>query len=151
MWRDRRAVAVGVCTPFIAVIVLLGTMNLWLRFWTSREMESPGPWMMIAFAGLALPYVFLSRAMFPGAGGATSLEEHYLAHRRVMLLALATSPIVSLIYSATLGGGLTAEWSTIWVGLRVVAPLALLPFTGPIANRAGLVAIIGLLVIGLFR
>ena len=30
MWRDRRAVEVGVCAPLLAVIVLVGTMNLWL-------------------------------------------------------------------------------------------------------------------------
>jgi hypothetical protein len=150
MWRDRRQVAVGVCTPLIAMIVLLGAMNLWLRFWASREMDAPGAWQMISFAGLALPYVFISRAMFPGAGGATSLEDHYLEHRRVMLLALATPPIVSLVTGA-LTTGLATEWSTIWVGLRVVAPLALLPFGGRTANRLGLAAIVLLLVIGLFR
>ncbi|MDZ4362203.1 hypothetical protein [Brevundimonas sp.] len=150
MWRDRLQVAVGVCTPLIAFIVLLGVMNLWLRFWANREMDSPGPWQMIGFAGLALPYVFISRAMFPGAGGATSLETHYLEHRRIMLLALATPPIVSLVTTA-LTTGLAAEWSTIWVGLRVLAPIALLPFGGRTANRIGLAAILGLLVMGLFR
>lgn len=151
MWRDRRAIAVGLCTPLLAVIVLLGSMNLWLRFWDSRDIAEPGPWQMISFAAFALPYVFLSRAMFPGAGGATSLEDHYLEHRRVMLLALATPPVVSLMSAATLGGGLTPEWTTIWVGLRVLAPLALLPFTARTTNRIGLSAIVVLLVIGLFR
>lgn len=37
MWRDRREIAVGVCTPLIALIVLLGAMNLWLSFWRARE------------------------------------------------------------------------------------------------------------------
>ena len=134
----------------IALIVLLGAMNLWLRFWASREMDAPGAWQMISFAGLALPYVFISRAMFPGAGGATSLEDHYLEHRRVMLLALATPPVVSLVTGA-LTTGLATEWSTIWVGLRVLTPLALLPFKGRSVNRIGLAAIVILLVIGLFR
>ena len=151
MWRDRRQVAVGACTPLIALIVLLGAMNLWLRFWANREMETPGAWQLISFAALALPYVFVSRAMFPGAGGAASLEDHYLDHRRVMLLALATPPTVSLISTATLGGGLTLDWSTVWVGLRVAAPLALLPFSGRLLNRLGLAAIVLLLIAGLFR
>ena len=37
IWRDRREIAVGVCTPLVAVIVLLGCMNLWLSFWTPAQ------------------------------------------------------------------------------------------------------------------
>ncbi len=150
-WRDRRQITVGVCTPLIAVIVLLGAMNLWLQFWNTREAAEIGAWHMIRLTGVALPYVFLSRAMFPGAGVATSLEDHYLEHRRLMLLALATSPTVSMIATTILQGGLRADWTTIWLGLRIAAPLLLIPFTGRRTHRVGLAAMVLLLLIGLFR
>lgn len=96
IWRDRRQTTVGICTPILALCMLLGAMNLWLRFWNSRDAMTLDAWHLIWVTCLALPYVFLSRGMFSGAGGATSLEAHYLAHRRVMLAALARpSPGVS--------------------------------------------------------
>ncbi len=151
MWRDRREIAVGVCTPLIALIVLLGAMNLWLSFWDARDVVTLTGWRMISVAGIALPYVFISRAMFPGAGGATSLEEHYLAHRRVMLIAMAVPPVVSMATTALLNDGLAVSWNTVWLGLRIIAPLALLPFAGRTAHRVGLGIMVALLVVGLFR
>lgn len=151
MWRDRREVSVGVCTPLIAVIVLLGCMNLWLSFWTPAQFTDLDPWRMISTAGVALPYVFVSRAMFPGGGGATSLEDHYLAHRRIMLIALTIPPVVALTAGALRGGGLPFDWHAVWAGLRIAAPLALLPFSGRLIHRVGLTVIVLLLIVGLFR
>ena len=68
MWRDRREIAVGVCAPLVAVIVLLGAMNLWLSFRGAQEAATLDGWRVISVAGIALPYVFIRRAMFPGVG-----------------------------------------------------------------------------------
>jgi hypothetical protein len=151
MWRDRRQVAVGVCAPLIALIVLLGAMNLWLSFWAIRDTVALNGWRMLGVAGIALPYVFISRAMFPGAGGSASLEDHYFAHRRVLLLALATSPVVSMLTNLIVNQGLMLSWNTLWLTLRIVTPLALLPFSGRTANRLGLGSMVLLLFVGLFR
>lgn len=80
MWRERNVVAVGVCTPLIAGIVLLGVMNIWLRFWISADTLVLTAWQLIGIVAMSLPYIFISRAVFPVAGG-TSLEDHYLSHR----------------------------------------------------------------------
>ncbi|MFN5614639.1 MAG: hypothetical protein ACK45V_02955, partial [Brevundimonas sp.] len=37
MWRDRRRMEVGFCTPVLALCVLLGIMNTWITFWAYRE------------------------------------------------------------------------------------------------------------------
>ncbi len=126
-------------------------MNLWLSFWGARETVTLDGWRMISVAGIALPYVFISRAMFPGAGGAASLEDHYFAHRRVMLIAMAIPPVVSMATTGLVNEGLAASWNTVWLGLRIVAPLALLPFASRTAHRVGLGIMVGLLVVGLFR
>jgi len=150
MWRDRRAVEVGVCAPLLAVIVLVGTMNLWLRFWSNWSEVEVGPWQLITLVSLALPFVLISRAMFPGAGGEPSLEAHYFRHRRVMLLALAATPGVSLVWYVA-QGTLAVEWSTVWLAARLLAPLALLAFPGRLINRLGLAAIAVWVIVGLFR
>lgn len=151
MWRERREVAVGISPPLLALIILLGAMNLWLRFWSVRESIEFGAWSLIIMTCVALPYVFLSRAMFQPAGATGSLEEHYLVHRRVILVMLALSPVFSLLNAAFVTRTLALDWSSIWVGLRVAAPLLLIPFGSRTVQRLGLAGIAGLLVVGLFR
>lgn len=150
MWRDRETVKVGVCAPLLALIVLVGTMNLWLRFWTNRDLVEASAWQLITLVTLALPFVFISRAMFPGPGGESSLEEHFFRHRRVMLLALTATPGFSLIWYARVGE-LDPDWSHAWIAVRFAAPLVLLAIPNRRINQFGLAAIAIWVVIGLFR
>ncbi len=152
MWRDRNAVAIGIAAPLLAAIVLFGCMNIWMVYWRMRETVSFDAWRMLAAAGVALPYIFISRAMFPSAGGSTSLEDHYLANRHVILGALAISPIVSAASNLLLSGGGYPGWGSVWIVARIAGPLLLLiPVTSLLMQRIGLAAILALLVIGLFR
>lgn len=150
MWRDRRATEVGICAPLLGLIVLVATMNLWLRFWKSWNGVEVGAWALITLVSFALPLVFVSRAMFPGQGGEASLEEHYFRHRRVMLVALAATPGFSLIWYAA-QGMLTPQWPSIWLAIRCLAPLVLIPFAGRLTNRLGLAALLIWMLVGLFR
>ena len=151
MWRDRNAVRVGICAPLLAAVVLFGCMNIWLVYWRFRHGIEFDAWRMLAAAGVALPYIFISRAMFPSVGSATSLEDHYITNRRVILIALAISPIVSATSNLALSGGGYPGWAAPWIGARIAGPLLLIPFANPIIQRGGLAAILALLVIGLFR
>ena len=66
MWRDWEKIEVGGCPPLLACLVLLGGMNVWLTTWQTRHNVSLTGWQLLAAAGISLPYVFVSRAMFPG-------------------------------------------------------------------------------------
>ena len=151
MWRERQVVAVGVCTPLIAGIVLLGVMNTWLRFWGYQDTEVLTPWQLIGIVALATPYIFISRAMFPVGGAGIGLEDHYLAHRRTILLVLALPPAVAMIRTATLLGGLAPDWDLLWTVGRFATPVVLTFFPGRQANRAGLAIIAVWMIVGLFR
>jgi hypothetical protein len=151
MWRDRREITVGVCTPLVAAIVLFGTMNLWMSFWWQRELADMSGWRLLSAVGMTLPFVFVSRAIFPREGGATSLEEHYVAHRRILAVALLIAPVVSLISGVFVYGRPPMGLAAVWLGLRILAPVALLAFPDPRAQRGILAAMLVLLVIGLFR
>jgi hypothetical protein len=153
MWRDCGKFAVGYCPPLLGVIVMLGGMNVWLTMWHVRADVTVGAWQMLAATGVAMPYVFVSRAMFPGAERETelSLEDHYLRHRVLILLVLALPPIVSLASKIMLDRVRDHGWDLEWIVARTLLPLMLIPLKGRDAQRAGLGAFATLELIGLFR
>ncbi len=153
MWRDCEKVEVGACPPLLACIVLFGGMNVWLTTWQTRSHVDVGGWQMLAAAGIALPYVFVSRAMFPGQEKEPerSLERHYLKHRMLILAVLTVPPVVSLISKLSLDDIHEYGWREAWMGVRIVMPLLLMPFPSRSAQRGGLGVFTILEVIGLFR
>ncbi len=153
MWRDCGRLAVGYCPPLLGVIVMLGGMNVWLTMWHVRQDVEVTAWQMLAATGVAMPYVFISRAMFPGAERESerSLEDHYLRHRVLILLVLVIPPIVSLISKIVLDRVWDHGWDLEWIGARIVMPLLLMPLHKPAAQRVGLGAFVVLELIGLFR
>lgn len=153
MWRDCEKIRVGACPPLLACIVLLGGMNVWLTTWQTRHDVGVSGWQMLAAAGIALPYVFVSRAMFPGQEQEpeSSLEHHYLKHRILILAVLAVPPVVSAISRALLDDIHDYGFREAWMTARIVAPLLLMPFGGLRAQRAGLGLFALLELAGLFR
>lgn len=151
MWRERHAQAIGLCGPLLACTVLFGSMNVWLVHWGARDGVTFDVWRLLSAAGVALPYVFISRAMFPSADQKRPLDEHYLEHRTIILTALTVSPIVSASSNLLLNGVTFDIWGGAWIALRILSPLLLIPFSSPMANRTGLGFIVMLLVAGLFR
>jgi hypothetical protein len=153
MWRDSERIEVGTSPPLLACVVLLGGMNVWLTTWQTRHDVGVSGWQMLAAAGIALPYVFVSRAMFPGEEKEPelSLEDHFLRHRVLILAMLTVPPVVGALSRALLDDiheyGLHEAWMTI----RIITPLALMPFRGRKAQRAGLGGFVLLELVGLFR
>lgn len=153
MWRDSERIAVGTCPPLVASSVLLGGMNVWLEMWHTRPFVIVDGSQMLAAAAISLPYVFVSRAIFPGAEDQQerSLEEHYLKHRHIILVMLAVPTIVSVASHMLLDGVRYQGWHAWWVAARIAAPLALLPFASQRVQRGGLVGLNLLQLVGLFR
>ena len=153
MWRDWEKVEVGACPPLLACLVLLGGMNVWLTTWQTRHDVSLTGWQMLAAAGISLPYVFVSRAMFPGQEKEPedSLERHYLKHRILILSVLTIPPLVSAMSKIILDDIRYYGWREAWIAARIVAPLALIPLGSREWQRAGLGALVVLELFGLFR
>jgi hypothetical protein len=153
MWRDCDRIGVGYCPPLLGTIVMLGGMNVWLTMWHVRQDVAVSAWQMLAATGVAMPYVFVSRAMFPGAEKQTerSLEDHYLRHRVLILLILVVPPVVSLTSKILLDQVRDRGWDLEWIIARTLMPLLLVPLKGRTAQRGGLGAFALLELIGLFR
>ena len=153
MWRDCEKIRVGTCPPLLCGIVMLGGMNVWLTMWNIRQTVAVSAWQMVAAACVALPYVFVSRAMFPGKEREpeTSLEDHYLKHRILILLMLTIPPIASAISKLLLDREHTYGWPEAWTAARIAVTLILLPLSSRMAQRIGLAGFLALEFAGLFR
>jgi hypothetical protein len=153
MWRDCEKIAVGTCPPLLCGIVMLGGMNVWLTMWHIRQDVGVTAWQMVAAACVALPYVFISRAMFPGQERAPerSLEEHYLKHRVLILVILTIPPLAFAVSKLLLDRLHDYGWREIWLGARLAMPLVLIPLASRTAQRIGLGAFLALEFAGLFR
>ena len=150
MWRERHVMPVGICTPLLGLVVLAGGMNVWVRYWHTQHDVHFSPWWLLSAVGVTLPFIFVSRAMFPTAAQPMSLEDHYMTQRKVLLLALTMPPVVSAV-SNLLAGNVYLGWPGVWMALRIAAPLALIPITSRVVQRIGLSLLVVLLVIGMFR
>ncbi|MBX9576331.1 MAG: hypothetical protein K2X07_11910 [Caulobacteraceae bacterium] len=151
MWRDRRRIEVGFCTPVLALCVLLGIMNTWITFWAYREILAVGAEFMLVTALTALPYVFIARLMFPREGQGVSLEEHFFDHRRFMLIGVAAPVIVGRVWALVDGRGYPGGFEGAYFAIRILIPLALLFTANRRANRVGLALIPLVQLAGLFR
>lgn len=153
MWRDCERIQVGGCPPLLCGIVLLGGMNVWLTMWHLRDNVGVTAWQMVAAACVALPYVFISRGMFPGQEmqQERSLEEHYLKHRILILTMLLIPPVASAISKIVLDRTHDYGMREVWLGARLAMPLVLMPLKTRTGQRAGLGAFLALEFVGLFR
>lgn len=151
MWRDCEKIRVGTCPPLVASAVLLGGMNVWLQMWLTRPYVTVSGVQMLAAAAISLPYVFVSRAIFPGQESRPerSLEEHYLKHRKLILVLLVIPTIISVASHALIDQVHYRGLDAYWAGGRVAVPLLLIPFASPVVQRIGLSVLILLQLIGL--
>ena len=89
--------------------------------------------------GLALPYIFVSQAMFPyRLDGGGSLEDYYLRHSRVLMGVLMLPPAVSsLAYNISDTGWGTLQALT-YQGPRLLIPFVLAAWPNRWAHRIGI-------------
>lgn len=134
VWRDKRGVKLGWFVPVLGFIVLLLLMRQWIAYWNAREVLTMSAPRLIIAASVALPFVFVSRLIFPGSSSAASLDDHFFAHRRAILVGLAASPLAALVAGYVNEGAAPSPWNA----TGVLLPLALIPFKGRIVNLTGL-------------
>lgn len=146
MWRGREEVDVGVLPPLLGLFILLVVADQWIIFWESRSALSMGPWQMLSGMALALPYNFVSTAMYPQRPQSwSSLEAYCLSNNRVLMGVLAIPPVVSASYSVFFAGrdpliiarsegpffiipAVLASWRHLWaqrIGATVLCGIAL--------------------------
>lgn len=139
MWRSREDIATGWTTPLLGLFVLLAAAHQWVSFWGGREDITMGPWNLAISMGVALPYIFVSRGMFPRQQDKSrSLEDYYAAHSRVLMGALMIPALASIIYNGVRNGGVPEGLNAVSYAVRIVVPLALILTRRRWVHRVGL-------------
>jgi len=155
-WRRRGNWKMGIVPPLLGLLILLAAAQQWSSFWGARDVLTMGPWEVLTAMGMALPYIFISHAMFPvdlHEGG--SLEDHYMQQSPVLAGALLAPPLVSLTYNLA---NLPSTAPTVADILEILAayspqilmPVVLLLWRNRWAHTAGMAMLCTWMVIKLF-
>lgn len=142
MWRGRDEIRPGISVPLLGLFVLLAGAQQWVSFWGGREALTMGPQPLLVCIGVALPYIFVSQAMFPRQEGQwTSLDAYYTAHRRVLMASLAMPPLVSLIANIGLWGWTPQLPEIVTETIRIGVPFGLMFTRREWLHRLGLLVL----------
>jgi hypothetical protein len=139
MWRSRVVTKAGWATPLLGLFILLAAAQQWVSFWGGRDSIGMGPWELLVSLAVAFPYIFVSQAMFPKDHDRwPSLEDHYLAHNRVLLAVLLVPPLASQAYNIGRYGNWPQGEFLVYLGARVGIPLILILVQRLWVHRVGL-------------
>jgi hypothetical protein len=142
MWRGRRQTAIGTLGVLLGLLILFSAAQQWMSCWGARDVLTMGPWQILATIAIALPFVFISRAMLPRTeDGWSSWDDYYIAHRRVLLTVLLIPPLVSIWYNFA-QGQVPDGWGALYRALQLGVPLLLIFWPMRIVHRIGLVVMI---------
>ena len=138
IWRSRTELAVGSATPLLGLLVLLCVSQQWLAFWAAKDLFDMRPALLLAAIGVAFPYIFIGSIMYPrDTIRFQSLDAYYLAHSRVLMVALLIPTIVNVTANLALGGSFFAQAAP-YYAVRLGVPVALILWRRLWVHRIGL-------------
>ena len=140
MWRGRRQTAIGTLGALLGLLILFSAAQQWMSCWGARDVLTMGPWQILAIIAIALPLVFISRAMLPREEDRwSSWDDYYIAHRRVLLTVLLIPPMVSISYNFA-QGHIPDRWEALYRAVQLGVPFLLILWPTRIVHRIGLAA-----------
>lgn len=141
MWRGRETLSVGIATPLLGLYILLAAVQAWVALWGARDFLHMTPGELIRSVVIAMPYIFVARAMFPIQQDRwASLEAYYERHCRVLLAVLIVPPAV-ICLSNLLSGVRLQPLDLLAYGVPIVIPAALLLWRSSAFHWLGLSAL----------
>jgi hypothetical protein len=141
IWRGRRETLVGTLTVLLGLLVLFSAAQQWMSFWRGRDSLTMGPWQILVSIAVALPFVFISRAMLPRERDTwRSLDDYYMAHRRVLLAVLLIPAVASISYNCALRN-FPDRSEAFYDALRLGIPILLIFWPQRLAQNVGLAAV----------
>lgn len=153
MYRSRVSTTVGWTVPLLGLVILLAAGQQWISLFRAQGAISLGPIEIFTCLGMALPYIFVSRAMTPTTTDVRSLDQHYADHR-ITLLTVLTGPILISALFNIMG---VAAWSwevvvgiLLYSGVRLALLVVMLLWPRMWVQRAGLTALAAYTVLLMF-
>ena len=143
MWRGRETLSVGLATPLLGFYILMAAVQAWMALWGARDFLQMTPGELLRSVVVAMPYIFVARAMFPLQHDRwTSLESYYERHSRVLLAVLMVSPAV-ICLTNLLRGLQLQPLDVLAYGVPILMPAAMMLWRRPAFHWLGL-SVLGL-------
>jgi hypothetical protein len=131
---DERAVRpLGIVAPLFGLLLLVDLTTFWINAFAYRGLEEVRYVTALAVATVALLYYFAATQVFPKASKKDTLDDHIMGHRRVVVLCVLVSNLMTQIPPAMDAFGtpwpteqivLWASLNGLYYGLLAVAGLA---------------------------
>ncbi len=135
--QHRKTVRIGWLTPLLAVFVGLDIASFWDQAWTNFQHLPFSYGLLVAGLAIAVTYFIAASMVFPlKLEEVTSLDEHFWANKKIVLLLLMAANLLGVAASVGAnigrpgGAGLLMSYAVtllIYVGLTLPAALARKP------------------------
>ena len=125
--KSNRDVRVGWLTPLLGTIILINLAMFWQGSWEIRGEITATSASLILVLVVGGAYYLAASLVFPSWGSEVSdLDEHFMEHRKVALLAIAACNLVYFVRIA-LVSQVSADWwiaNAVFLAILMVAALA---------------------------
>jgi len=127
--KSKREVRVGWLTPLLGTVILINLAMFWQGSWEIRGEITATSASLILVLVVGGAYYLASSMVFPSWGSeVTDLDEHFMEHRTVALLAIAACNLIYFVRIALLGQvEVRPAWwagNTAFLAILLVAALA---------------------------
>lgn len=149
-WQMRARTSLGLSTLLLGLLILFRAAQQWLSVSGASATLTMDAWNVLTSMGMALPYIFISRAMLPREhDNCTHLDDYYLQNSRALMLALLVPPAVSLARNVAVFGleGMPVDLFAVKYGIPLLVPVALLFSRHQWHHRVGLTLLVVLIVV----
>ena len=122
-WDRRVLTRVGLMGPLLALVLMLDLVSFWTNSWVMRDQLQVGYYVVLGAATVALLYYFAATQVFPREGAKGALDDHVMAHRKTVIVAVILSNLLVTIGFCVVIG---FSWSFLGYNFLLNAPYLLL-------------------------
>ena len=98
--KSRRQVKLGYVPILIGAYILLCVVEQWTAMAVLRDVFTFSPLMLVTMLSMALPYIFVGRAMMPESFAEVGeIETFYLENKTEILIALLIPPLAASAFN----------------------------------------------------
>ena len=141
--KNKGHVHVGWMTPLLGLVILINLTVIWLGAWEMRDVAAPSSAGLLFILAVGGTYFLAASMVFPSSGAdVRDLDEHFMANRKIALLAIAACNVLYLVRMAVaFSGAIPLIW---WIGNAIF--VGLLVFAAFARDRRLVVAVLAILI-----
>jgi hypothetical protein len=142
--KSKREIHVGWLTPLLGTLILINLAMFWQGSWEIRNAVTASSTTLLLVLVVGGTYFLAASMVFPSSGAnVRDLDEHFMDHRQVPLLAIAACNLVYFVRIAMVTNERIGAWW--WAGNALFLALLLLAALTP--NRRIILATLTALVV----